>query len=188
LTEDVNGGGVTLSVSDAMSSIEIGKTGGAAAGTLTIDSGVTVTEAGSFSAPTIVDKGILAVGPGESLYLSGTLANTGTLAIDAGSTITLNLASVVGTDKIAFVGGNGTLDLSTPLSSPNSYLSGFAAGDLIDLAGSWSLQSFSENSGGTQGTLTLTDGTDHLGLYFAGDFTANSFNINTGQNTIIAHT
>ena len=39
LTEDSHGNGVTLDVYDATSSIEIGTTGGVAAGTITIDAG-----------------------------------------------------------------------------------------------------------------------------------------------------
>ena len=58
MTEDSHGNGVTLYVYDATSSIEIGTTGGVAAGTITIDSGKTVTEAGTFYASSgIVDTG-----------------------------------------------------------------------------------------------------------------------------------
>ena len=69
LAEDSRGYGVTLYVYDATSSIEIGTTGGVAAGTITIDAGKTVTEAGTFYAPTIVNKGTLNIGASQSLYV-----------------------------------------------------------------------------------------------------------------------
>ena len=65
---------IVLEVEDATSSIEIGTAGGVAAGSLTIDSGVTVTASGFFYAPTIVDDGTLAVAAGGSLTLDGSSA------------------------------------------------------------------------------------------------------------------
>ena len=89
LTEDSHGNGVTLYVYDATSSIEIGTKGGVAAGTITIDSGQTVTEAGTFytSSGTIVDNGVLNVGAGQSLNVEGTLDVDGSATIRANATL-----------------------------------------------------------------------------------------------------
>ena len=40
----------------------------------------------------------------------------------------------------------------------------------------------------TLGTLTLTNGANHVALEFAGNFTQSSFSINTGASTVIGHT
>jgi fibronectin-binding autotransporter adhesin len=185
LTQDANGNGVTLNVADASSSIEIGKTGGVAAGTLTIDDGVSVTETGSFTAPTIVDNGTLTAASNESLTLTGAIAGSGTLSIAAGSTLSLDSGSVAATDMFAFVGSGGTLSLATPLGFAASKISDFASGDAVDLAGSWSLVKFSENPSGTAATLTLTNGTNDLALKFEGDYTQGNFSITSGSTTTI---
>jgi hypothetical protein len=186
LTEDAHGNGAYLDVYDLNSSIEIGTAGGAAAGTITIDAGKTVTEAGSFSAPTIADNGALAVASNQTLTLSGALTGAGTASIGAGSTLNC-AANVAASPTLDFAGTGGTLDLSNPLGYQGADIAGFAATDNVDLAGAWSLLSFNENSAGTLGTLTLTNGTNQAALEFAGSFTQSSFTINSGTTTIIGH-
>ena len=78
---------IVLEVEDATSSIEIGTAGSVAAGSLTIDSGVTVTVSGLFYAPTIVDDGTLAVAAGGSLTLDGSLGGSGQIQIGSGGTL-----------------------------------------------------------------------------------------------------
>lgn len=53
-------------ITDLTSSLEIGNSGGAASGTITIDSGYTLTASGteSFIAPTILDNGIMVAAAG----------------------------------------------------------------------------------------------------------------------------
>ena len=52
----------------------------------------------------------------------------------------------------------------------------------------WNYLHFIENSGGTLGTLTLTNGTNDVALRFAGDFTPSDFIITPGTTTTtIAH-
>ena len=136
LQQDVHGNGATLDVEDTTSSIEIGTAGGAAAGTLTIDGGSSVTESGTFYAPTIVDNGALTVAAGESLYLYGALAGSGSVSIDAGSTLTLSGASASGTDTIAFAGAGGTLKLGDAPGLPNGMtLTGWVSGENLDVQG-----------------------------------------------------
>ncbi|HEY1710695.1 MAG TPA: hypothetical protein VGG10_20680 [Rhizomicrobium sp.] len=177
-----SGAGVTLTVGDASSSIEIGKTGSAAAGTLVIDTGVTVTEAGVFSAPAIVDNGKLVVAANETLTLNGMLKGTGTVTLKAGSTLTLN-TGVSATDTLAFSGSGATLDLIHPTAS-SAKISGFASGDAVNLTGAWSFVSFNES--GNTGTLTLKSGTHTIAMKFAGALQADNFSITTGSTTTIA--
>ena len=110
LAEDSRGYGVTLYVYDATSSIEIGTTGGVAAGTITIDAGKTVTEAGTFYAPTIVNKGTLNIGASQSLYVSGVLEADGNVTIGAGGTLTHN-GALTGAGKVT-IGSNGVFTQS----------------------------------------------------------------------------
>ena len=136
LQQDVHQNGVTLYVYDSTSSIEIGTAGGAAGGTITIDSGSSVTESGTFYAPTIVDKGALTVAAGETLYMEGVLGGSGSVSIDAGSTLNLYGASASGTDTIAFAGAGGTLELGDDPGLPNGMtLTGWASGENLDVRG-----------------------------------------------------
>ena len=66
-----SGGALTL-FTDATSSIEIGTTGGAEAGSVTIDAGVNASASGEFAAPNIVVNGTLTViAGGSSLHPEG---------------------------------------------------------------------------------------------------------------------
>jgi hypothetical protein len=128
------------------------------------------------------------------LVSSGTLdfqsAVTGTGTDTIQDSATLEFDSTLGASQtIAFSGTDlGTLDLTDPLGYGGAHISSFVAGDNVDLSGAWSLAGFSENGGGTLGTLTLTDGTNQVALQFAGNFTQSNFSINTGGTTIIGHT
>ena len=159
LTEDSHGNGVTLDVDDATSSIEIGTTGGVAAGTITIDKGTTVTETGSFyaSSGTIVDKGVLNVGAGQSLTVEGTLevdgsatiqanatltqygalTGAGTVTIDGGAKLSLTSDSSGTAVTIAFSGAGAELAINSynDLNASNVFvptITGFGAADVID--------------------------------------------------------
>ena len=159
LTEDSHGNGVTLYVDDTTSSIEIGTTGGVAAGTITIDNGTTVTETGSFyaSSGTIVDKGVLNVGAGQSLTVEGTLevdgsatiqanatltqygalTGAGTVTIDGGAKLSLTSDSSGTAVTIAFSGAGAELAINSynDLNASNVFvptITGFGAADVID--------------------------------------------------------
>lgn len=109
-------------------------------------------------------------------------AVTGTDTILAMSTLEFDSA-LAANQTISFSGSNGTLKLMDPLGYAGSHIAGFAVTDTVELGGSWSFSSFSENAGGTLGTLTLTNGTNNVAFNFAGDFTSSSFSIETGTNT-----
>jgi hypothetical protein len=122
-----------------------------------------------------------------TLDFQGAVSGTGTDTINGAST--LEFDSTIGANQtIAFSGSGGTLDLADPLGYAGSIVGGFVAGDHVDFAGAWSLLSFSENTADTLGTLTLTNGTNHVALEFAGSFTKSDFSIATGGTTIIEHT
>jgi len=94
---------------------------------------------------------------------------------------------VGGGQTAGFTGGNGTLDLIDPLGFAGKIL-GFAATDSVDLSGDWIFSHFSENAGGTLGTLTLASGANDLSLHFLGDYTPSDFHIASGATTTITHT
>ncbi len=133
LQQDARDFGVYLTT-DAMSSIEIGKAGGAAAGTITIDKGVTVTQSGEFSAPTIADNGTLAVAPGQSLELNGALAGSGSLSIGANAALAFSGGGAGNT--VSFAGTDGTLQVSDASGLPNGVtLQGFVSGENLEVQG-----------------------------------------------------
>jgi hypothetical protein len=81
----------------------------------------------------------------------------------------------------------GTVDLTDPLGYDGSYIDTFAAHDFVDLAGSWSLLSGHENSGGTLGGLTLTNERNCMSPAFAGNSMSSDFGIHSGATTILSH-
>ena len=96
---------------------------------------VTVTEAGTFEAPTIVDQGTLAVGSRQSLSLygaveinngvgvevgangslsvTGALTGGGTAQLDAGASLSVTQGSASTADTVEFAGPGGSLTLDS---------------------------------------------------------------------------
>ena len=122
-----------------------------------------------------------------TLDFQGAMTATGTDTISGASTLEFDSTLAAG-QAVGFIGKGGTLDLTDPGGYAGSKIAGFASGDTVDLAGSWSLLSFAENTGGTMGTLTLTNGHNQVAMAFAGNFSASSFNVASGGNTVISHT
>jgi len=152
----------SLDVEDSTSSIEIGTAGGAAAGALTIDAGVTVTYAGlSLTAPSIVDNGTLILqngtnGEDDYFSLSGSLTGSGEFEIGSYAQLTVGAVNAASTNTIAFVGTDGILYISsTSLNASKVFLptiTGFGSSDAIDYAGTVTSASYSS------GNLTLFNG------------------------------
>ena len=140
----------------------------------------------SVIAPNIANAQSILVSSG-TLDFQGAVGGSGTSTISGASTLEFDL-TIAAAQTINFSGSGGTLDLTNPLGYAGSNIGGFAAGDTVDLAGSWSLMGFSENLGHTLGTLTVTNGTNNLSLEFLGNFATSSFNILSGGNTVIGHT
>jgi hypothetical protein len=133
------------------------------------------------SSGTLDFKGAVAGGTATT-PATDTISGASTLEFDT----TVGSSTTVGSQDIGFTGG-GTLDLMSPKNFWGE-ISNFAAGDAIDLLGNWTLSSFSENSGGTLGTLTLASGTTTHAFEFVGNFTQGSFHIASGATTVITHT
>ncbi len=165
---------------DPFSTIEVGTLGGAAAGALTIDKGATAPIAGSINGNVVVN-GTLTVQAGASLqidpsyYQAGTvftIGGTGALVLNENSTLQLGAADSV---PIQFAGPLGTLVLST---LPSASISGFVAGDVIEMtAGQATGVSYKQTSS-TLATLTLTKAGATIGtLSLAGNYTGGLFHM-----------
>ena len=161
-------GGMGSVTVDSGSVLEVGSTGGAGAGTVTIDAGAVASGAGVVSAAGgIVDNGTLRA-DGGTLTLTAGVSGSGTVGIGAGATVSFAGAGAPSVVPVGFLGGTGTLELGTvtyydgtaivSALSAQGVVSGFVAGDTIQYDGS-ALTGVSYVDGGNgQGTLTLTSG------------------------------
>ena len=164
---------------DSTSSVEVGTLGGAALGAVTIDAGSAASGAGSIGLYGLVmDNGGITAS-GGTLWL-GAVGGSGALSI--GTEATLALA---GTEAcpIAFAGGGATLLLEQAALQAGLVVSGFAAGDAIDVAGtpvdslSWQPGSSAQGSSGV-GTLNLIEAGQTVGqLLLAGSFAGQAFSL-----------
>ena len=169
-----------------------GITYGASASSSIANSGLLEKTAGTGTSaitPNITNSGTVLVSSG-TLDLQGVVTGTGIDTISGSSTLgfdsKVESKTTLGGQNIGFTGG-GTLDLADPKDFWGE-ISNFAAGDAVDLLGNWTLSGFSENAGGTLGTLTLASGTTKHAFDFVGDFTQGSFNIVSGATTVVTHT
>ena len=150
------GNGSDVITIDPSSTVEVGHAGGAAAGALTIDAGSALTGQGSANAYGAVVNNGLVVAQGGTLSL-GALTGTGTLDIAAGATLKLNGATGAG-QSVAFTGALATLAIATQFDVPSATISGFLAGDAIDMLGSPITGASYVAGANNTGVLTLTYG------------------------------
>jgi hypothetical protein len=139
-------------------------------------------------APEMVNSGKVYVSSG-TLDFQGAVIGKGIDTIyDNGSTLEFDnyVASGQTVDFFNFYSVGAKLDLIDPYGF-RGQIAGFAAGDKVALAGDWNEVGFSENAGGTLGTLTLTNGATQRSFYFQGDHAASDFNIAPGSTTLITH-
>jgi hypothetical protein len=140
-------------------------------------------------APAVTNTGTIEVAA-ATLDFKEAVTGTGTDTISGASTLEfdsgVSSSTTVGSQNIGFTGG-GTLDLTDPTSFYGE-ISDFAAGDTVDLSGSWAFSGFSENSGGTLATLTLVNGATTHAFDFVGDYTQGDFKITSGATSTITHT
>jgi len=127
----------------------------------------------------ITNTGTIDVASG-SLKIIGAITDVGgQLEIGAGASLELSL-SPGQAQTISFEGSNGTLRLDAP-GGLGTRVEGFATGDHVDLRGlafgGTETLAFSENSAGTQGTLTITDGAQSLKLILFGQYAASDFKL-----------
>jgi hypothetical protein len=139
---------------------------------------------------TFTNKGTIDVANGGSVTIAptnqrvtgkgtDTISGDSTLEFDAG----VSSATTLGSQNIGFTGG-GTLDLLKPT---NFYgeISGFAAGDTVELLGSWTFFNISQASGVT--TLTVASGSTTHAFEFVGNYGQNNFSITSGTATAIGY-
>jgi hypothetical protein len=138
---------------DPQSAILIGTLGGAALGALTIDPGFSVSGQGDANqyGATVNDGTIAALGGTLGV---GTLTGTGLLSIGADATLALYGPCGAG-QSVAFAGANGTLTIRAEFYAPLGTLTGFAAGDALDVAGSNISSATYSQTGQGLGKLTL---------------------------------
>ncbi len=187
----LNNYGSTIAVDDN-SSVEIGTAGGAAAGTVTIDKGKSAVLSGTIFGNVVVN-GTLGVQAGGNLQIDGgynfdsgdyfygdsgdpygtaqRIGGQGTLKLSEGSTLGLGAADSA---AIQFAGPSGTLSLlSVPVVGT---ISGFAAGDVIEVGGLATGLSYA--IGATSTTLTLREGGKLAGtLTLAGNYAGSVFHL-----------
>jgi hypothetical protein len=161
----------TIAVDDT-GAIEVGTLGGAAAGAITVDAGQSAAVSGTIDG-NVVLNGTLAVQAGGSLTIDAADPFGSAQSISGGGTLTINENSqvalgVADSAAIRFAGPAGTLILHA---LPSGIISGFAAGDILEIpAGLATGVSYTQANAGTA-TLTLTKGASVVGtLTLAGNY------------------
>jgi hypothetical protein len=152
-------GSLTLNASTASiyvdpdSAIEIGATGGAVPGVLTVDQGAQLSGQGDANAyAAVTNNGTITANGGDLLV--GATSGTGQLDIAAGAILTLNGATGAG-QSVSFLGGQETLAIATEFDEPQGSISGFAPGDAIDMLGDPISAATYAATGAASGILTL---------------------------------
>lgn len=163
---------------DASASIEIGSAGNVAVGAITIDSGQSATISGTVDGNLTVN-GTLAVQAGGTLGIdlanpfgtAQTIAGAGTLLIGEDSQILLGVADSA---AIQFAAPGGTLGASV---LPTGTIGGFASGDTIALSGLATGLAYTQTSAGLA-MLTLSRGGIATGtLTLSGNYAGKLFHI-----------
>jgi hypothetical protein len=138
---------------DPTGTIEIGASGGARPGALTIDAGALLTGAGDAGAyGPIVNNGTINAAGGDLLI--GATTGQGLLTIQSGAALTLNGATGAG-QSVVFVGSQATLAIATEFDQPQGAITGFAPGDAIDMLGDPISSATYKSTGNNSGFLTL---------------------------------
>ena len=109
-------------------------------------------------APAVTNTGTIEV-TAATLDVQGAVTGTGSDKISGASTLEFD-STVAAGQTVSFTGGGGTLDLAAPQGFAGK-ISGFdtvGANDTIEVAGPWVFSGFTENAGGTQGTLGFANG------------------------------
>ena len=176
---NIGGGQNTATVAvDAGSSIEIGSAGTVVPGAIAIDTGQTATISGTLDGNVAVN-GTLAVQAGGTLTIdtadpfgnAQTIAGTGTLTIGEGSQVLLGVADSA---TIQFSAPNGTLIADV---LPTGTIDGFTSGDTIALAGLATGLRYTQTTA-SLATLTLSKGGATVGtLALAGNYAGKLFHV-----------
>jgi hypothetical protein len=142
-------------------------------------------------APAVTNTGTIEVAAG-TLNLQGAVAGTGSDIIAGAAT--LGFAGTVAAGQTAsFTGNGGELGLHYPAEFAGQ-ISGFdttgaGSNDTIDVGGPWVFSGFTENAGGTEGTLAFANGARTMSLTLVGDYNPADFVHQTQPNgTLITYT
>ena len=142
-------------------------------------------------APAVINTGTIKV-TAATLDMQGAVTGKGgSDEISGASTLEFD-STVVANQTVSFTGSGGTLDLTDPQGFVGE-ISGFdtvGANDAIEVASPWVFSGFTENSGGTQGTLGFINGASHHNLTLLGDYNPADFVQQTLANgsTLITYT
>ena len=136
---------------------------------------------------TFTNSGTIDAANGERVAIEPNVTGKGTDTISGDSTLEfgsgVSTATTLGDQDIDCTGA-GTLHLLKPASCGEDFQS-FAAGDTVELLGSWAFSGISQAAGMT--TLTLVSGSTTHAFEFAGDYGQSNFNIASGTTTKIAY-
>jgi hypothetical protein len=141
-------------------------------------------------APAVTNAGTIKVSAG-TLDLQGAVTGKGTDEISGASTMQFD-AEVAFGQTVDFTGAGGELALSDPAAFAG-HISGFdtvGTNDTIEVAGPWVFSGFTENAGGTQGSLHFVNGASTLHLTLIGEYNRLDFVHQTQANggTLITYT
>ena len=200
------GGTITLGGGDAATSNHTATLINTAGAVLDIDGNGTINSAGFAGAGTISNAGtILADGLGTTtvyanlfndgvvdvtagrLSLELGVGGTGTFLLDGAATTLAFVSGAGRSDTMQFLHSGGTLEVDSLGTSFGAQVSGFAAGDALDLTAIHSGTGTGFNF--SSGTLTVSDGTHVASLDLAGSYSNASFVLGTDESggTLVFH-
>jgi hypothetical protein len=175
-------GSVFLTVRDNTSSLEIGAAGGVAAGSLTVDNGITVTASGNFQAPNIVVDGTLGVAAKGNFTLDGSLGGNGQIQIGSVGNLTVEndqgQAAAATAPTITFLGSDDALTIFGNALNGTAFvpvLINLNGSDVIDYKGT-ATSATPGSFDGTNTVVTLFDNSTVVAtLTLQGNYSNNTF-------------
>lgn len=166
---------------DSTSTLEIGSTGGARPGVVTVDAGRTISGSGEITAG-MTNNGTLVANDGDTLQIDGAISGDGLVYVGDGGT--MRLLGGIGADQGVLMGSNGsTLDIG---SAAGSVVLNFSGSDVIALEQSPDTLTYTQEPFG-QGQLAWSQqGTLEGWLTLAGSFLQRDFVLTTGPTSTIS--
>ena len=134
--------------------------------------------------PKVTNNGTIEVSA-ATLDFKGAISGTGSAIVSGPSTLEFD-AKVATGQTISFTGSGGELALHGPAAFAGD-ISGFdttgaGSNDAIEVATPWAFTGFTENAGGTQGTLGFANGASTISLTLLGDYDPADFVHQTRAN------
>jgi hypothetical protein len=136
-------------------------------------------------APVVSNNGTLEVSAGTLDFQAGILSGTGSDIVSGAATLEFD-ANVVAGQTASFAGGGGTLDLTAPTKFAGVIgefdTPGGGWNSTIEVAGPWVFTGFTENAGGTDGTLGFAKGASTTSLTLLGNYNPVHFVAQSGPS------